>query len=109
MEQILTNNPDKEPHERIFEILFDKDELTWQSIIQELIKTEQMDPWDVNISLLTKKYIETIKKLKELDFRVSGKVLLAAAILLKIKSNKLVGEDIEYLDRLISSFNILLC
>src|SRR3989339_825000 len=102
MEQILTNNPDKEPHERIFEILFDKDELTWQSIIQELIKTEQMDPWDVNISLLTKKYIETIKKLKELDFRVSGKVLLAAAILLKIKSNKLVGEDIEYLDRLIS-------
>ena len=98
----MTNNPDKEPHERIFEILFDKDELTWQSIIQELIKTEQMDPWDVNISLLTKKYIETIKKLKELDFRVSGKVLLAAAILLKIKSNKLVGEDIEYLDRLIS-------
>lgn len=102
MEQILTNNTDKEPHERIFELLFDKDEISWQSIIQELVKSEQMDPWDINISLLTKKYIGTIKKLKELDLRVSGKVLLAAAILLKIKSNKLVGEDIEYLDRLIS-------
>jgi len=102
MEQILTNKPDKEPHEQIFELLFDKDEVTWQSIMQELIKSEQMNPWDINISSLTKKYIETIKKLKELDFRVSGKVLLAAAILLKIKSNKLVGEDIEYLDRLIS-------
>ncbi len=100
MEQILTNA--KEPHERIFEILFDKDEITWQSIMNELVKSEEMDPWDINISSLTKKYIETIKKLKELDFRVSGKVLLAAAILLKIKSNKLVGEDIEYLDRLIS-------
>lgn len=102
MEQILTNNPKKEPHEQIFEILFDKDEVTWQSIMNELVKSEQMDPWDINISSLTKKYIKTIKKLKELDFRISGKVLLAAAILLKIKSNKLVGEDIEYLDRLIS-------
>lgn len=102
MEQILTNDQKKEPHERIFELLFDKDEITWQSILQELVKSEQMDPWNINISSLTKKYIETIRKLKELDFRVSGKVLLAAAILLKIKSNKLVGEDIEYLDRLIS-------
>ena len=102
MEQILTNNPDKQPHEKIFELLFDKDEITWQSILQELIKSEEMNLWDINISLLTKKYIETIKKLKELDFRISGKVLLAAAILLKIKSNRLVGEDIEYLDRLIS-------
>ncbi len=102
-EQILTNNTANEPHEKIFNMLFKEDEVTWQSVIQELIKTEEMDPWDVNISLLTKKYIETIKKLKELDFRVSGKMLLAAALLLKIKSNKLVGEDIEYLDRLISS------
>lgn len=101
MEQILTNNPDKQPHEQIFNLLLDKDEVTWQTIMQELIKSEEMNPWDINISKLTKKYIETIKKLKELDFRVSGKMLLAAAILLKIKSNKLVGEDIEYLDRLI--------
>ena len=101
MEQILTNNSDKEPHEQIFDMLFNKDEVTWQAILQETVKSEQMNPWDINISSLTKKYIEMIKQLKELDFRVSGKVLLAAAILLKIKSNKLVGEDIDYLDRLI--------
>lgn len=102
MEPVLENNPEKEPHEKIFEMLFDKDEITWQSLLQELVKSEEMNLWDIDISLLTKKYIDTIKKLKELDFRISGKVLLAAAILLKIKSNKLVGEDIEYLDRLIS-------
>ena len=101
MEQILTNN-DKKPHEQIFDMLFDKDEVTWQTLLKELIKSEQMDPWNINISLLTKKYIEAVKKFKEFDFRISGKMLLAAAILLKIKSNKLVGEDIEYLDRLIS-------
>ncbi|MEA2037405.1 MAG: segregation/condensation protein A [Nanoarchaeota archaeon] len=103
MEQILTNDPNKESHEKIYDMLIDQDDVTWQTIIQELIKSEEMDPWDINISLLTKKYIETVKKLKELDFRVSGKMLLAAALLLKIKSNKLVGEDIEYLDKLISS------
>ena len=102
MDQILTNNPDKEPHDQIFELLLEKEEVTWQDIMKDLVKSEGMDLWDINVSALTKKYIETIKKLKELDFRVSGKVLLAAAILLKIKSNKLVGEDIEYLDRLIS-------
>jgi len=72
--------------------LFNQDEITWQSIIYDLVRTEQMDPWDVDISLLTRKYLEMIKKLKEMDFRVSGKVLLAAAILLKMKSNRLVGD-----------------
>ena len=88
--------------EKIFQLLFDKDEVTWQSLIYELVKTEQMNPWDIDVSLLTKKYITIIKKLKELDFRISGKVLLAAAILLKIKSNRLIGEDLTQFDRLIA-------
>lgn len=91
-----------DPHDRIFSILFSKtDEITWQSIIYELVKTEQMNPWDIDVSILTQKYIEMLKTLKEHDFRVSGKVLLAAAILLKMKSNKLVGEDLSELDRLL--------
>ncbi len=91
-----------DPHERIFSILFSKtDEITWQSIIYELVKTEQMDPWDIDVSVLTQKYIDMLRTLKEHDFRVSGKVLLAAAILLKMKSNKLVGEDLSELDRLL--------
>jgi segregation and condensation protein A len=88
--------------EKIFELLFDKDEITWQSIILNLIKTEEIDPWDVDISLLSKKYLEMLKKLKDLDFRISGKVVLAAAILLRIKSNRLVGEDINELDKMMS-------
>ena len=91
-----------DPHDRIFSILFSKaDEVTWQSIIYELVKTEQMDPWDIDVSVLTQKYIDMLRSLKEHDFRVSGKVLLAVAILLKMKSNKLVGEDLSELDRLL--------
>ena len=89
-------------NERIFQLLYNQDEVTWQSLLHDLVKKEQMNPWDVNISLLTKKYIDTIKKLKELDFRISGKVLLAAAILLKMKSNRLLNEDLSELDRLLT-------
>ena len=89
--------------QKIFQILFEEDEITWQSIIYRLIKEENMDPWDIDISLLTRKYISMLKKLKEMDFRISGKILLAAAILLRIKSNRLVGEDLSELDRLIAS------
>jgi len=87
-------------NDKVFQLLFDTDEVTWQTLLYELVKKEQMNPWDINISLLTKRYIETIKKLKELDFRISGKVLLAAAILLKIKSNRLLNEDLSEFDRL---------
>ncbi|MBI4155159.1 segregation/condensation protein A [Candidatus Woesearchaeota archaeon] len=87
--------------DKLYEMLINEDEITWQSIIYELIKTEQMDPWDINISLLSKRYLETIKELQNLNFFISGKVVLAASILLKIKSNKLVNENIAEFDNLL--------
>lgn len=86
--------------DQIIGIVVGKDEVTWQSMLMDLVKREGMNPWDVNITLLTQKYIDMLKKLKELDFRVSGKMVLAAALLLRIKSAKLVGEDMMELDRL---------
>ena len=88
--------------EKIYEMLFEKDDVTWQSLLYELIRKEEMDPWDVDITALTKKYIDVIKELKALDFRISGKILLAAAILLRIKSHRLVGEDLDQFDRLLA-------
>ncbi|TKJ17824.1 hypothetical protein CEE44_04860 [Candidatus Woesearchaeota archaeon B3_Woes] len=89
-------------NEQIHEILFEKDDVTWQSIIYELVKSEKIDPWDIDINKLTQKYIEVVKQLKEFDFSISGKILLASAILLRIKSNKLVGEDLDEFDRIIA-------
>ena len=89
-------------HEKIFDILFKQDEISWKSIIYELVKSEQMDPWDIDVSVLSNKYIEMIKKMKEMDLRISGNVLLAAALLLKIKSTRLVGDDIDAFDKLMA-------
>ncbi len=87
--------------DKIYDMLLDEREITWQSLIYELVKTEQMDPWDIDISLLTHKYMEKIKELEEHNFFISGKVVLAASILLKLKSIKLVDEDIAEFDNLL--------
>lgn len=83
--------------EQIHGLLFG-DKLSWQAIIYDLINTEQLDPWDIDISLLSQKYLEKIKELEEANFFVSSKVLLAAAFLLRIKSELLLNRDIQDLD-----------
>lgn len=88
--------------DKLFNLLVEQEDITWKDIIYDLIKTEQLDPWDVDISRLTNRYIETIKDLKKADFKLSGKVLLAAALMLNMKGKRLVGEDLDALDRLIA-------
>ena len=87
--------------QKIFDMLLQQEEVGWKTLIYDLVKTEQMNPWDVNITLLTQKYIQMIKEMKEHDLRISGKILLAAAILLKMKSAHLIDHDISRLDQLI--------
>ncbi len=84
--------------ETIYNLITQKDEVTWQSIIHDLVKSEELDPWNIDVSLLTKRYLATLQSLKEHNFFISGKVLLASAILLKIKSVKLVEEYLADFD-----------
>ncbi|MAG72747.1 hypothetical protein CL620_00395 [archaeon] len=89
--------------QQIFDLLLNQEEISWKTIIEDLIKTEQMDPWDVNVSLLTKKYITVVKEMQEHDLKVSGKIILAAAILLKIKCSHLLDKDVGRLDAMMNS------
>lgn len=93
------------PHEQLFDMLLNKDDISWQQIIFTAVKSEQMNPWDIDIKLLSQKFLEKLRQFKEMDFKISGKVILAAAIMLRLKSNKLIGEDMNYLDQLIASGN----
>lgn len=87
--------------DEIFDLLLKEEEISWKNILYDLVESEKMDPWDINISLLTKKYIQVIKEMKDHDLRISGKIILAAAILLKIKSTHLIENDISRLDRML--------
>jgi segregation and condensation protein A len=86
--------------EEIQDLLFNR-EIGWQDIIYDLINTEQLDPWNINISILTDKYLEKISILEEADFFVSSKVLLAASLLLRIKSEILLNKYIRSIDEIL--------
>ena len=74
------------------------EELSWQEIIYDLIRTEQLDPWDINLGVLADKYLEKIRLFEEENFFVSSKVLLACALLLRLKAELLVNRYIQDLN-----------
>ncbi len=89
-------------HDQIIDLVFKEDELSWQSMLLDLVEQERMDPWNIDVSVLSRKFLDLLIKMKELDFRITGKVVLAAALLLKLKSDRLMDEDLAALDDLIN-------
>jgi len=89
--------------DQILDMLLKRDEITWKDLITNLVKSEQMDPWDVDLSLLTRRYMDILKQLKEVNFFVSGKVVLAFFLLLKIKTNRLMNHNFADFDSLLFS------
>jgi segregation and condensation protein A len=83
--------------DQIHDLLFSR-EIGWQEIIYDLINTEQLDPWNIDIIILSDKYLDKIKEIEEADFFVSSKVLLAASLLLRIKSEILLNRYIKSID-----------
>ena len=65
------------------------EEATWKDILLDLVKKNELDPWDIDIALLVDKYLETIKKIKLLDLRVPANIMLASALLVRLKSDML--------------------
>lgn len=90
------------PQDQIFQIVLDGEDVTWQTMLYDLVKSEQMDPWDIDISELAGKFLVMLRKLKEINLRIPGNVLLAAAIMLKLKTKRLMETDLVELDKLIA-------
>jgi len=86
--------------EQIHTLLFG-DTLSWQAIIYDLINTEQLDPWDIDLSFLASKFLEKVRQLEEANFFVSSKVLFASSFLLRMKSELLLDRDITELDNIL--------
>lgn len=66
---------------------------TWKEVLLELVSTEQMDPWDVDVGVVAQKYIEHLKSLQALDLRIPANVILAASLLLRFKSENLMVQE----------------
>ncbi len=65
------------------------DQPAWKTILLDLVETEKMDPWDIDVVLLAEKYIKKISELETNSLRVPANAILACAILVKTKSKYL--------------------
>jgi len=70
-------------------------EATWRDLLIELVDKNKLDPWNIDIIEVVDKYIDTVKNLKVLDLRVPANIILAAAVLLRLKSNYLTFQEYE--------------
>ena len=70
-------------------------------ILVNLARNGEIDPWNIDIVEITDKFLRQVEELEKMDLRVSGRTLLYAAILLRMKSNALVEVEEppeEYMD-----------
>ncbi len=68
-------------------------------ILVSLARNGEIDPWNIDIVELTDKFLREVEEMEKMDLRVSGRTLLYAAILLRMKSNVLV--EVEKSEELI--------
>jgi segregation and condensation protein A len=62
---------------------------SWKQLLIELVITEKVDPWDVDIVKVSDGFFRMVKQMEKVDFHIPANIILASAILLKYKSNAL--------------------
>jgi len=67
-----------------------EEEITPIDILLQLVTMGKVDPWNIDIVDITEKYIERIREMQDLDLRVSARAILAASILLRMKTEALL-------------------
>lgn len=73
---------------------------TWKELLINLVETNKLDPWDIDISKVVENYIGVVKKMKLMDLSVPANIIFAASVLLRLKSNVMplfggIGEESE--------------
>lgn len=64
-------------------------------ILVSMAKTGKINPWNIDIVDITDKYLAQMFQMKAQNLRLTGRTLLFAAILLKLKSNILENIDVN--------------
>lgn len=66
-----------------------------QDILAAITVDEGMDPLDIDISRLADGFMKYLEKMRQFDFRMPGRFILVAAILLRMKCESMLTEELE--------------
>jgi len=61
---------------------------SWEGVLGRL--TGDMNPWDIDLAELAHRFREYLSALRELEFEIPGRMVLACSVLLRMKSDDLL-------------------
>ncbi|MBW6462284.1 MAG: hypothetical protein K0B07_04525 [DPANN group archaeon] len=84
------SEPEKLSHDNIVENISSG---KWENVLLAL--TSDMNPWDIDLVVLSARFMDYIKNTKKEDLRIPAKIILTAAILyrMKVDTFKIVEDD----------------
>ena len=71
------------------------DQPAWKTILIDLVKSNKMDPWNIDLVDLANQYFVKIQAMEKTDLKLPANAILASAILLKFKSRTIKISSIE--------------
>jgi len=74
----------------------------WKNILFDIVKSNKMDPWDIDVAILAEKYLDRINSMEDVNLRIPANAILTSAILLRFKSRSLkitsIKEEDDFLE-----------
>jgi len=64
---------------------------TWEGVLTRL--TSDMDPWNIDLSELARRYRTYLRALQDNDFEIPGRMVLTCSVLLRMKSDELLAME----------------
>ncbi len=59
---------------------------TWRELLVELVSSNRLDPWDIDIVKVVDGYIAAVRRMHVMDLHIPANIILAASLLLRMKS-----------------------
>ncbi len=66
---------------------------TWREELRLMVEEERLDPWNIDLADIADKFLARMRKFQTLDLVLPANLVLAAAILLHLKSEALKFEE----------------
>ncbi len=62
-------------------------------MIFDLVISNQMDPWDIDITNLANRYLENVHRMVKINLPLSGKTLFTSSLLLRMKADNIMPKE----------------
>ncbi len=64
-------------------------------MLVDLVIEDRIDPWEVDVGEIATRFLERVRSMQRLNLRLSGRTLLAASLLLRMKSERILEREDE--------------